>query len=180
MGEARYHGRKTINSIQQYLRTVRAGISVFIRLFFHFRKPDFLQLEISNWVIAQKPLLVIKWETRFRYRVVVKEARFSSFQRKDWQILRLLPDATSVNVIIKSAWRKTKYRFDLNKITVPDELVADISTDSFSMPVLEIDSFEASTHLEIRTKMPTSSVQIPACNTRFSTIYFRRIKYPNS
>jgi hypothetical protein len=91
------------------LKKLWLRIRVFFRLIFHFRKPAFEQLEISDWLFEQKPLLVIKWESGRRYMITVKEAKFSSDQRSGFQILRLGKSAEQVTVVLRSGWRKSVF-----------------------------------------------------------------------
>lgn len=171
------------------LKKLWLRIRVFFRLIFHFRKPAFEQLEISDWLFEQKPLLVIKWESGRRYMITVKEAKLSSDQRSGFQILRLGKSAEQVTVVLRSGWRKSVFVYPLKKLILSEELVSGFLRDAseYQWPAVHpfraaAHRFEATVNAKIETRLPQALPGHRLCNyqTDIPTITVTPFQYSSN
>jgi hypothetical protein len=90
-------------------------------------------------VFDKKPLLVLKWRTKYGYCVKVKGTNFSLNSREGFHIIRLPVDAKTVIVMLKSGWRSSSYVVKLKKMSIPMEFEQTISLDFLAVqfPVIE-------------------------------------------
>lgn len=128
-----------------------------LRFFFRFRKPAFSVLEVSDWVVAEKPLALIRWQMCRRYSVFIAGTHFHSNQRSGLFLIALPERLTELSVIIRSGWRKNVYRFVLKKVSIPEEQLTAIITRDLTV----VESFELSIDFSLKTTWPILSCNLP-------------------
>jgi len=83
---------------------------------FCFRKPVFQVIYYLPLVISGRKFLVFYWEIEGPFRVFFPRMKYRFTDPKGFAILKLPDDATKVEVIVRSIWRKTKMSWDIKSI----------------------------------------------------------------
>lgn len=128
-----------------------------LRFFFRFRKPAFTELEVSDWVVAEKPLALIGWQMRRRYSIFIAGTSFHNNQRSGLFLVALPDGLSELSIILRSGWRKRTYRIVLKKISIPEQQLKEIITDD--LPVVK--SFRIAIDFSLQTNLPVLSCRVP-------------------
>lgn len=138
-------------------RKIWIGIVRLLRFFFRFGKPAFTLLEVSDWIVAEKPLALIRWQMRRRYSVFIAGTGFHTNQRSGLFLIALPRGLTALSVIVRSGWRKSVYRVVLKMVSIPQEqLTAIVAGD---LPVIE--PFLMAVDFSLRTDWPAFRCCLP-------------------
>lgn len=144
-----------------------------LRFFFRFRKPVFVVLEVSDWVVAERPLALIRWQMRRRYSVFIAGTHFHNNQQSGLFLIALPERLTELSVIIRSGWRKNVYRFVLKKVSIPqDQLTVIIAGD-----LTVVESFELSVDFSLKTNWPILSYNLPQLTHSVHTLRVNPFHY---
>ncbi len=159
------------------LKKVWTATARFVRLFFNFRKPGFSEIDANDWVFAEKPLLLLRWQMRYRYGISIPGISFQSSRCTGLYLITLPAGLTELTIILRSGWRKTVYHFSFRKLPMPPGLMADLLVETRRTMLKVIDPFHSTVDFTIRACIPEQSCHIPICTTRIMALHVDPFRY---
>jgi len=139
------------------LKRIWIAIIRLLRFLFHFRKPAFTELDVNDWVVAEKPLALIRWQMRRRYSIFIAGTSFHNNQRSGLFLVALPEGLSELSITLRSGWRKRVYGVALKKVSIPEQQLKEIVTDD--LPVVK--SFRIAVDFSLQTSLPLLTCQVP-------------------
>lgn len=153
----------------------------FIRLVFHFRRPQAV-IECCQLVVEQRPILLVSWRMRYRYKLSIPEANFERFTRTGTYLIQL-PDAISqIHIVIRSGWRRQQQFLQLQAIPASHAMLQQLVSPTQSMQWPVISDFKIAVNFRVCTILPELQVRPPQVELRsislqVSTFHYQQPQY---
>lgn len=101
-------------------RFFRSAVSK-LRWLFIFRRPEFIEFDFVDIVIADKPLLLIIWNLKAGYKIRVKALRLTMHGKSGARVITLSNRPTTLTIEAHNFWRRIKKRIELRYLELNDE-----------------------------------------------------------
>lgn len=159
------------------LKKIWIATTGFVRLFFHFRKPAFSEIDVNDWVFAEKPLLLLRWKMRRRYGIYIPGMAFYSSRRTGFYLISLPAGLTELTIILRSGWRKQVYYYSFGTLPMPADLLTDLLLKSQLARLQVIDPFDATVDCAIQAHIPQQGCHIPIPNAPIIALHVDPFRY---
>lgn len=142
-----------------------------LRRLFCLAKPGFINLDYINMIIEDKMLLLLCWEIQNYARISIPILKKSYSAEQSAILVRLPEGTTSIELVVRSAWRKRKYTIPVRMLQLDRETSAHLVQQlvPFLMQTIKQDPVMIRQFIR-QVDTPSITVKTPGIRFRSNTI----------
>ena len=129
-----------------------------LRLLFHYRAPKLEHLDYLDVVVAQNPLLLISWNTKYPYLIKIPIVKKRYYTRSGSVLLKLPAGLQSIDVHVWSLWRKRTYVLAINSIAIDTGTFREYMSSHYILNSSILHNFEFTASTAFSIKLPAVKI----------------------